>query len=186
MWSLVVVTPPAEEPITLAEAKAHLRVDGTDEDTLIGSYITAARLKCEEISRRAFVTQTLAMVMDCWPETNIIELVRPPLISLTSVIYKDSAGAPTTWPSSNYVIDTVSIPGRLALASNAMWPGVTLYPIGGLKVTYQAGYGLSAAVPELYKQAVKLLTAYYYENREQLDDIPRGIINLLRADRWWP
>ena len=185
MLNLVVVTTPTEEPITLAQAKEHLRVDGTDEDALIGTYISAARLKCEELSRRAFVTQTLALVLDCWPDESIVKLPRPPLISLTSVIYKDSTGTPTTWGSSNYVIDTFSTPGRLALASGMSWPGVTLYPIGGVKITYQAGYGAASAVPEIYKQAVKLLTAFYYENREQLDEIPKGIRDMLLSDRGW-
>lgn len=192
---VAVITPPSEEPITLAEAKTHLRVDGDDEDALITGYIIAARIACEMVARRAFVTQTLLGVLDDWPTTknwlydqarrDVIELLRPPLTSVTSVVYRLSDGTQQTWGTGNYVVDAVTEPGRIALAHNVSWPSDDLYPIGAIHITYQAGYGAAVSVPELYKQAIKLQLAYIYENRESMgiEAVSPAVRGMLMMDR---
>lgn len=191
--NLIVVTPPEEEPATVAETKGQVRSDasvGSTEDALISTYIAAAREKCEEISRRAFVTQTLALVLDAWPEENTIKIPRPPLIEVESVTYKLADGSEQEF--TDFVIDTASEPGRLALAHGASWPDDDLYPIGAIRIEFQAGYGAAAAVPQIYKMAVQLLAAHWYENREATTpnalgsvEIPFGVTALLTGDRGW-
>jgi uncharacterized phiE125 gp8 family phage protein len=188
----LLITPPAVEPVSLDEAKLHLRVDGQEEDDLITGYLTAAREVCEDESRRAFITQTREAVLDCWPAAPWIALPRSPLQSVVSIKYTDSQGVEHTWPSSEYIVDTASSPGRVRLAYGKWWPWATLQPGTAIRVRYVAGYGDDAAdVPQKYRQAIKLLVGHYYENREavtaqvrfNLAPIPLGVRSLLMVDR---
>jgi uncharacterized phiE125 gp8 family phage protein len=195
---LKLVTPPATEPISLAEIKAHLRVIGSDEDSVITAYLQAAREMCELESRRAFVTQALALGLETWPfawplDTHVA-LPRPPLQSITSVTYIDYAGVTRNMPGADYIADTTSEPGRLLLAYNASWPSATLRPGPAITITFVAGYGNAGAVPERYKQAIRLLAGHFYENREQVvaapgvtvAQMPDAVRSLLHIDRgWW-
>jgi len=187
--SLTLITPPAAEPVALVDAKSHLRVDTTDEDTLITALITAAREWAEEIQARAYITQTWELVLDEFPESDEIRLPRPPLLSVVSVKYKDESGSETTWDASNYIVDTDREPGRLVLAANKSWPLVTLYPAAGIRVRFTAGFGTTADdIPERIKAAIKLLLGHLYEHREavsetRLNEIPLGAKRLLQLDK---
>jgi len=190
---LKLVTAPVAEPITTAEAKTHLRIDGSDEDTLIDTYIMAARQLCEMEARRAFVTQTFDLFLEQWPASDEIMLPRPPLQSVTSITYTDSNGNAQTMPSADYLVDTASEPGRVVLSYGGTWPSATLRPGPAITVRFVAGYGLAAAVPAMYKQAIKLLVGHWYENREQVvlapglgaAQLPMGVKALLMVDRGW-
>lgn len=167
--ALILSSGPAVEPVSLAEAKAHCRVDISDDDTLIGNYIRAARQYVEEICtpRRALISQTWLWVADEWPADDTIELGVAPLASVTSVKYTDEDGVEATLAAANYLVDTYSTPGRLRLKSSASWPNVTLRELNGLIVTFVAGYGASSTyVPETFRQAMLLLIGNWYENRE--------------------
>ncbi|MGE5553301.1 MAG: head-tail connector protein [Betaproteobacteria bacterium] len=187
--ALVLITPPDVEPVTLQEAKAHLRIDGTEEDALITALITAAREYCEACQSRAYLEQTWELVLDAFPKEAYIELPRPPLRSIVSVKYIDKDGAETTWDPTNYVVDTASQPGRLVLAYGKTWPAVTLRP-AGVRVQYKAGYGTAAsAVPARVRQAMLLLIGHWYEHRETVNignivtEIPMAAEALLWQDR---
>lgn len=166
MLTYKVVTAPASEPITTAEAKLHCRVDLTDDDVPIAAWIVAAREEVERISGMALISQTLELVLPNWPIGDRIELPRPPLTSVTSVKYKDKDGNETTWDSANYLAGVDSVPGVLVLAWNAVWPSVDLYPIEPIRIRYVAGFANAAAVPQSLKQAMLLLIGHWYENRE--------------------
>lgn len=168
--SLDIVTQPSVEPLTTAEAKAHLRVDSSTEDTLIDAYVTAARAYYEQAVWRALVTQTWALRLEQWPEEGIV-LPKPPLQSVTSVVYTDSDGTSHTMPSSDYLVYAQD-PGRLWLGYSASWPTATLRPGPSITITFVAGYGLAAAVPVLDKQAIRLLLGHFYENREEVVAVP--------------
>lgn len=158
---------PAIEPVTLAETKAHLRVDTSDDDALITALITAAREYVEGASRRALITQTWRYSLDSWPEGDEIELPKPPLQSVSSVKYYADDGTEYTLSTFAYIVDTDSEPGRIALAYGESWPSLTLYPAGAIRITYVAGYGDAAsAVPQHLRQAILMLVAHWYENRE--------------------
>ena len=190
MSALTVVTEPETEPVLVNDLKSHLRIDDlADEDPDLGGYISAAREHVEGAARRALVTQTLKLSLDGWPEDDEIVLPRPPLQSVTTLEYLDEGGSPTTWPSSNYIVDTDSQPGRIVLAANVDWPSVTLYPVNPVQITYVAGYGTAGSVPKKYVQAIKLLAGHWHENREATlvgqiaREIPFAVESLLWLDR---
>ena len=192
--SLKPVTPPAAEPVSLAEAKAHLRVDTSDDDALITSLIVAARQWCEGYQNRAYVTQTWDLVLDDWPADPCPDRVRvplPPLQSVASLKYTDADGVQATMPATDYLVDVASQPGRLVLAYGKVWPTVTLRPAAAIEVRFTAGYGLAVAVPETVKQAIKLLVGHLYEHREatsvdELSEVSFAVKALLGLERIWP
>ena len=163
---LVLVTAPATEPVTLVEAKAHLRVDVGDDDALISGLVKGAREQFESDTRRALVTQTWDLVLDAFPAEAELKLPLPPLASVTSITYKDQDGNVLTYPAANYVVDTSELFGRIVLKSGFTWPSTTLWAAGAVLVRFVAGYGAAAAVPQGAKQAILLLVGHWYENRE--------------------
>lgn len=180
---------PSTEPVSLAEAKAQCRVDSTDDDAFITGLIAAAREMAEKVARRAFVTQTWDLVLDAWPDSDQIELPRPPLQSVMSVTYVDDDGVSATFPSSSYLVDTDSEPGRVVLKTGYTWPSATLQAANGVRVRFVAGYGAAAAVPAHLAAAIKLLVGHWYENREATAagdvarEVPLGVQALLTLDR---
>jgi len=186
-----ITTAPATEPVTETEAKLHCRVDHATEDAIFTRLIEVARIQCEAISGRAFITRTLTAYLDYWPGW-CFELPYPPLASITSIKYYDDAGsAAATIDSSNYIVDVNSEPGRVAFVSGYPPPSVSLREINGVEIIYTAGYGNAAAVPDQYKQAMLLLIGHLYENRESvvvqqgigLVQVPQAVEWLLLTDR---
>lgn len=188
--SPVVVTPPAEEPVTLAEAKRHLRVDATDEDVLIGSLIQAAREWAENYCNRTFVTTVLRIGRDDFRLglSDAIELPRGPVQSIGSVLYFDVDGVQRAWSSSGYTVVAGAAPSQLVLTTGGAWP-ITRSPGGGVQITYTAGYGNAAAVPASIKQAMLLLIGHWYAARENValtgipTELPFGAAALLGPHR---
>jgi uncharacterized phiE125 gp8 family phage protein len=175
--AVTVITPPAEEPISLAAAKDHLRVDHEADDGLIGALITAVRDFAEEFQNRTYVTQVLELSLDAWPDKPVIQLPRAPLQDVVSVTYRDYTGAESEWARDNYQVDPRSTPGRLALAYGRSWPSVTLPRIAGITIRYTAGYGAADQVPEKFKRAMLLIIGHLYEHREEVNI--GNIVNLV-------
>ena len=171
---------PSVEPLSTAEAKTHLRIDTSTEDTLVGNYIESARGAMEVMMRRAFITQTITLKLDAFPSGTTILLPRPPAQSITSVQYVDTAGATQTVSSGDYTLDTTSEPARLSPAYNVDWPDTRVQD-NAVTVTYVAGYGDAATdVPEGVRLAIRLLIGCYYEQREAISSqdwstVPLGI-----------
>lgn len=191
-YALEVTSPPAVEPVSTSEAKNHLRVSISDDDTLIDALVAAAREDCEDFRNQSFITQTLVLYLDDWPEDDVIKLPRGPVQSVTSVQYTDEDDNTSTFASSNYVVDAKSEPARIALKRTASWPSDTLQEVNGVQVTYVAGYGDDAAdVPAAIVEAIKLTIGHYYENREDVilgsgltaTTIPQGAQWLLWKNR---
>lgn len=168
MDELILVTGPASEPVTLEEAKLHLRVDVADDDGLISGLVAAARQAFEEVNGRALFTQTWKLILDGWPSAPYIALPRPPLASVTSVSYVESDGNTMVWGSSNYVVETLRTPGRIHLAENVTWPSASLRAASPITITYVAGWATTEVIPQRYKQAILLLAGHWYENRENV------------------
>lgn len=172
--ALKLVAAPAVEPLSTAEAKLHLRVDATDEDTLISSLIVEARQHAENFTSQGLITQTWDLQLDGWPDKNEIKIPLPPLQSITSVKYYGTDGTEYTMTASNYIVDTKSEPGRIVLAYGKSWPSTTLQPAAGVLVRFVAGYGAAAAnVPDAIKSALKLHIGLLYEHREAIS-VGRG------------
>lgn len=164
--SLFLITAPAAEPITLAEAKLHVREELTAQDALITSLIVAARQHLENFTRRAFITQTWRLKLDAFPDTGkVIELPLPPAASVGSIQYVDDGGVTQTWASSKYRIDTESEPARITPAYGESYPSAQKVT-GAVIIQFTAGYGGPADVPDALKAAIKLLVGHWYENRE--------------------
>lgn len=168
-WSLKLITPPASEPISLIEAKAHLRVDFTDDDDYIAALIIAARMITEEKTSRALITQTWDYTIDDFPYGNQIKLRKPELQSVTSINYTDSSGLEHIMPTTDYFIDSNSKPGRIILGFSKVWPVVILQPAAAVRIRFVAGYGDATAIPQPLKQAMFYLISNWYENREPID-----------------
>ena len=187
--AIKVITAPSAEPVTLTEAKAQCRVDITTDDTLITSYIAAARRLCERIDWRAYMTQTLEVWLDAWPATDILKIPRPPLQSITSITYYDQSNVAATLSSASYFVDTVSEPGRVVLNYGYTWPSTILRETNGIAVRFVAGYASAGNVPQTIKQAILLVVGHWYENREAVlvgamsRDIEFGVKSLLDIER---
>jgi uncharacterized phiE125 gp8 family phage protein len=163
-----ITTQPTSEPVSLEEAKEQLHITHNDEDSFIDGLIVAARIHCEDVARRAFVTRSYTAFLDKWPSW-VFELPYPPMLGVTSIkYYDDLGGAAVTFSASNYIVDAHSEPGRVALKSTADWPSPTLREINGVEIIYTAGYGDAEDVPQNYKAAIKLYIGSLYENRESL------------------
>lgn len=159
------ITPPASEPVSVSEAKLHLRVDGADEDTLISGLITAARQYVEDYTQRALITQTWRLLLDEFPNGDTIHVPLPPLQSVNSVTYYDEDGALQTLPTTDYHVDPESAQGRVVLTDGKCWPTTQTRP-NAVTIEFVAGYGDAASVPQAIKQAILLLVAHWYEHRE--------------------
>ena len=174
-----VTTNPVIEPITVDEVKEFAHIDGTDEDTLISGFITAARMNCEAYLGRALISQTITMKMDFWPGETI-DLPRPPLISITAVEILDEDDTATEYSSSNYYIITESIPGQLVLKRDVTYPTNSDRDHQGYQIRFKAGYGTSASdVPSAIRQGLKMWTTDIYENRVVRPDPPPEAMPLL-------
>ena len=136
-----VTTSPTIEPISLSEVKLFSRIDGTDEDDLLTDFIQNVRENTENWLGRALIEQSITLVMDFWPDEPYIELPRPPLISITSyqILAEDDSG--TDYDSDNYMIDTISEPGRLIIKDGSTPPYNYDRYYAGHKIIYKAGYG---------------------------------------------
>lgn len=162
------ITDAATEPVTLAQAKAHLRVDGSDEDALITAFITAARHDAENRLGRALLQSTWRLTMNGFPRwpSSAVALQMAPIIAITGVQYYDPAGTLQTLDPAAY---------RLAdhtLEPIAAWPA-TQARLDAVQATYTAGYGTTAsAVPAPIVQWILLALGDLYANRERSAERP--------------
>lgn len=183
--NLKLVTAPAAEPVTATEAKTHCRITGTDQDSVITILISAAREMAEAITRRALITQTWDMYLDRFER--VIDVPLPPLQSVTSVTYTDTAGDSQTAASSLYDVDLAG--NRIILKDDQVWPD-TLIHENSVIVRFVAGYGAAGtAIPQPIKQAILMLIGHFYENREvsapiQITQVPMAADWLLSPYRW--
>ena len=171
--SIVVFTPPASEPITLAEAKMQCRVDHDDEDELFVMLISAVRQHAETMLRRSLITQTLDAYFDYFP----CEIGLQPLQSVTAITYVDTAGITQTLVADQYIVDAVSQPARITPTYGVSWPA-TRAQINAVKVRFVAGYGLPAAVPQCIKNWMLIRVATLFESRQQIIIGPGGKIEI--------
>lgn len=169
------VTDATVEPVTLTEARAHLRAATTSEDTLITSLITAARQTCEDRLQRTLIQTDWELTLDAFPDA--IPLRMPAVMSVQSVQYVDEDGATQTLSPASYQVDAKSEPGWIVPAYGYSWP-TTRKQINALTVAYRCGYGtMAAAVPGPLKSWILLMVGSLYENRESVN-VAQGIVSV--------
>jgi len=158
----ILLSGPDTEPITLDEAKAFVRVDGTDEDGVLADLIGSARVHVEAQTRRALITQHWRLVRDAWPPDGRVAVLPAPLRTLTAVrIYRQDGSTDAIDPAA-FVADTAS--ARLTFANGA--PPAPGRAFAGIELDVEVGYGDAATdVPADLRQAIRLLLAHWYENR---------------------
>jgi len=174
--SLIRVTAPTAEPVTLDEAKQHLRVLGNDDDAYIIRLITAARHVVETNTARALITQTWDWKFGSFP-CDGLNVPLAPLVSVTSISYVDIAGATVVWPAAQYAVldaGAVTATGRIVPAYGESWPSVRGLP-NDIIVLFVAGYGDAATVPDEIRWAMLLIIGELYERRE--DALAGAVIN---------
>ncbi|MBP3958346.1 phage head-tail connector protein [Gemmata sp. G18] len=194
-----VTTPPASEPVTVAEAKLWLKVDGDDDDDLLTGLIAAAREAAESFTGRAFITQAVTLTLDLgcsgWANElpdgvydlpvsalygalpRIISLSRPPVSAITSVTTTDTTNTATAFSSANYTLDAAG--SRLLLNDGSYWP-TNLRPAAAISVLTANGYGATgASVPQPIRHAILMHVASMYESR-LVCDLPAACRALLQ------
>lgn len=190
---LTLVTAPALEPVSLADARAHSRVAiSPDDDSLLSGYIASARAKCEMITKRAFMPQTWRYAMKHFPgraydtiqqlsdlrdyyRWNHFEVPLPPLVSIVSFTYTDTQGNVFNMAqgydsaAGNYLLDLDSEPGCIVLPYSGLWPTTILLPGNPILLTYRCGYLSFSGTADLSAQGVLTQTA-----GDQFTNIPSG------------
>jgi uncharacterized phiE125 gp8 family phage protein len=153
---------PAEEPVSLVEAKAFLKVDDSAEDALIVTLIGAARLHVEGVTGKALLAQSWRQVRDEWPEDGVVKLAVAPFMSLTRIIAFDGNGVGHIVPLAQFE----SAPDRLILPRQL--DGMPMLRARqGIEIDYVAGFGTTPeAVPRDIRQALLVLVGYWFEHRD--------------------
>ncbi len=186
---VIVIDPPGSEPVTLAEAKLHCKVDGSDDDSLISIYIAAARAAAEHRTGRALITQTLEQVLDCFPASEV-PLPNIPVAEITSVKYLDEAGVEQTLPNTEYRLNNTGLKNWIFPAYGKSWPS-TQNIAEAVRVRYVSGYGGATSVPGGIKSWILLTVGTLYKNRETSLDVQQYSIpeqfhdSLLDPFRTW-
>lgn len=197
MSGLRITTGPATEPVVLAEARDHCRIDSSDEDGLLAGYIIAAREHCERETGRLFMTQSLQLTFDGdWPACMrtgdaMILLPMPPAVSVASIQYVDTAGTTQTLAADQYRFTQGDLFGAIKPAYGVTWPTVRSQD-DAITVAFTAGYGSNPGdVPAAIRQAILLLVAHWFNNREavaigQFTELPLAVASLLNGYRtYW-
>jgi uncharacterized phiE125 gp8 family phage protein len=180
--SLRLITPAASYPLTLAEARAQCRVDGTDDDTYLTSLIAAATSHVEDYTGRALVTQTWELVLDKFADAMMIP--KGPVTAVSSVKYFDVDGVQQTITDTNYVLDAASDPQWLVRASDYTWPSLS-DGINNVVIRFVCGY---STVPDAILHAIRLLVSQWYDARgtftdTRLTELPNAVEALLANHR---
>jgi uncharacterized phiE125 gp8 family phage protein len=188
---LELVRGPGEEPVSVKEMRKHLRIDLQDDDDLISEYISAAREEVERVTRRALLTQTLHLHLKRFPAGGAIVLPRPPLQALAEVRLALADGSTEIMAAADFVVSKVT-PAEIRPLDG--WPAADLAPGHPITVVYEAGWCRPMDVPARFRQAVRLLAAHWYEQREAVVvaqgisaiELPLGVQRLLQdRGRWF-
>jgi len=178
---------PTAEPVSLAEAKAWLKVESADDDLLIGALVTAARLTVEATARRLLLTQGWRLTLDTWPASGIVAVELGPVQAVTALRSFDEQGVETSYDPASFQLDRTREPARiLPLGQSAP---VTGRLVADIEIDLTLGYGSAASdVPQPLRQAMLMLVALWYENRgdqagDKPGDLPADILALVAPFR---
>lgn len=207
------VTAPALPPIGLTQVKTFLRVDGTDEDTLISTLINAATKRLEAETDTKFVTQTWDIYYDCFPyksnnkngnwwdgvkegpisqllsPVNFIELPFGPCQSITT--FKTFDDSSNEFLFTDFHLDNVSRTPKIALKQSGVWPTTVLRSVNGIAIRGVFGFGTgdnnagsNGSTPDDIREAIKQMVGILYEHRgDEMPKIPTTVSMLIEPYR---
>jgi uncharacterized phiE125 gp8 family phage protein len=185
--SMILITAPTVEPVTLEDAKEQLSIQDELQDVNITRRIKEARQWTEEFMGRSLITQTWEMAFNTWPKE--MRLRRMPVASITSIKYIDAAGVEQTVSSADYTLDTYAPFHTVRLAYNTTWPSHQDI-VNAIKVRYEAGYGsVGTLVPGPIREAILLAVGHWTryqavaESGVSITRIPFAVENLLSPYR---
>lgn len=170
--ALVLTSGPALEPVTVAEAKAHARIDDSVEDVLIASLILTSRLHIETALGLALISQAWTLSLDRWPKAGLVDLPLRPVQTASAVRLIARDGTPHELDSGSYRLDAAGTPPRL-IPQHGTWPAPERRH-AGIEIDITAGYGDEAEdVPQPIRHALLCLVAHWYEHRDPFQMGPR-------------
>ena len=182
---LSLVTAAVCEPISLPEAKVHLRIDGSDSDTYVNKLIATARRHIETITRRRLIQQTWDYTLAEFPIGDILLPIQP-VSSITSVEYVNGSGTTTAFTDFSLISDGPR--SRVVLDYNVSWPttrahgnAVTVRFVAGYEPSTDSPQDLAANVPEDLREAMYLLIGDLHENRESSTPLRTEQLPTMRA-----
>ena len=167
-------TSPAAEPLTPAEVKAHLRLDGSEEDALLAALVATAREHLERETGLCLMAQAWRLHLDDWPADGIVRIAKSPVREIQSITVFDHAGAPLDVPPGDHLLDGAGRPARLWLRHPPP-PGRAM---NGIEIDFAAGYGEAGTdVPDTLKRAMLMHVAHMFAYRGAIspDRQPAGI-----------
>jgi len=199
--SLELVTPATTPLVTVAEMKAHGRIDIIGEgDAFMEALVDMATARARDITRRAFLTEGWRLTLDAWPGSVVDEwwngvregipsqfgadsfLIRKaPFQVVSSIKTVAEDGTETTWSSANYYAHVENGFGRVTKKAGQIWPLINtpVRQMGGIRIDFTAGYGADPTdTPSPIRQAVKMTAQHFYENRES-QEIPNAAMMIL-------
>jgi len=179
-----VVTEPAEEPVTRAEAKAYAQIGHTDLDDQFDIAISAARQRIERETNRAMVDTVFDQLFPAWPGDDMLYLLPHPVSVVGSIKYIDSDGVQQTLSTDVYDVQLGAQPVAVHLKYQQVWPTIRgdRYPV---TIRYTAGYGAAATVPGALKAAVMILTEHLVMNPD-CSDLPAAVAAIVASYRVEP
>lgn len=172
-------------PISVAEAKRYSRLTDNSEDALIEGLIRAAwKVYEEHCDDRCLLRKTWVLYLDRFP-IGELRLPKPPLSSVSSIVYVATDGTSTTWSSSEYLVDAKSEPARITPVFGGLWPTARAQA-NAVTITFLAGAAAASAVDESDKLAVKMLVDHWAHNRgvaaeRELKALPMAYQSLVMA-----
>lgn len=179
MTGIVTLVPPQDRAVTVEEARQQLRLDAHDEDTLLAVHLDSAQAELERLADLRLCSQTLAMVLDAWPD-EITVPVRP--VTIAAITYTATGGATVTLPEADYVGRPRHGFVRIRPAAGTSWPA--LAPDGQISITLSAGCAEGHPDLAIARAAILVKTASLFENREGAGCLAfNTLVNQLAA-RW--
>lgn len=165
----VTVTPAAALPVSVADCRTYGWDILADDATMVENFLRAGIERLFNLGGPVLITTTLRTYLDMWP-AGVIRLPHPPLATISSITYVDTAGTTQTWPTAEYQVDIASRPGVIYPAYTYTWPSARLQ-LNAITITYTAGYGAAdTAVPYELKLRMMQYAKYRYEHRDQVDE----------------
>jgi len=159
--TLIETDPPLAEPVTLAELKAHLRIETSDEDDLLESLIRVARAHLEAATGTALMSRGFRLLLDDWPRGDVIQLMRTPVQTIDAILVYDADGVAQDQDLTGLLLDATAKPARLLVREQPR----PSQPINGIEIEFTAGFGAGTDVPPELKRAILVHAAHLYEFR---------------------